>query len=425
MTSYEKVLIYLKNVRVSKLGLERIKELLNYFDNPQDKLNIIHVSGTNGKGSFSSMLSSVLYQAGYHVGYFSSPSITTVNDSFRINCKPVSNEVFTFVMEKVIEKANNMHDKPTEFELLTAAAFLIFLESKCNICIIECGLGGDTDSTNIISSPILSVITNVRRDHCHILGNTIEEIAYHKSGIIKKDCPVLYGGEINKAFEVIKNKADKMSSKLYITDFNKLYNKNFNLDYTEFSYDNYNDLKLSLLGTYQIYNAANVLTAIDILNENGYKIKIQSVYNGLKNSTWQGRFEVLTHDPIVIFDGAHNPDGMSVAIKSIKHYFNGQPVVFLMGIMADKEYQYYVDIVKDIADTIFTVTPDNPRSLDCKKLCEFFKSHNINSVYSEIFDDGVKKAVSYAKSRNLPLIALGSLYMYSDFIKCLKNKPLN
>lgn len=420
MTSYEKVNNFLDNAKGSKLGLERIKQLLEYFDNPQEKLKIIHVSGTNGKGSFSSMLSSVLYQAGYCIGYFSSPSITTVNDSFRINCKAVSDELFTDVMEKVIEKACNMQDKPTEFELMTAAAYQMFFQCKCDICIIECGLGGDEDATNIISSSVLSVITNVQKDHCHILGNTIVEIAHHKSGIIKKKCPVLYGGENNEAVKVIKNKACEMFSRIYITDFKRLFKENYSLKGTKFSFGNYDNIYMPLLGMYQTYNAANVLTAIEILGESGYTIDKQSVYIGFKKCSWHGRFEVMSHNPVVIFDGAHNPDGLRITVKSIKHYFDGQPVVFLIGVMADKEYRLYSEILRDIADMIFTVTPDNPRALKCDTLCDVFKSNGINAQSSNCFLNGVSEALKYAKGKGLPLFALGSLYMYDEFKRTLE-----
>lgn len=419
MTPIEKVNAYLKKAseKGSKLGLERIKQLLESLNDPQDKLKIIHVSGTNGKGSFSSMLSSVLNQAGYCTGYFSSPVITDVTDSFQINCKAVSDDLFASVMEKVIEKAENMQDSPTEFELLTAAAFQIFFECNCDICIIECGLGGDEDSTNIISSPVLSVITNVRKDHCKFLGNTISEIACHKAGIIKKNCPVLYGGENNEAFEIIKNKACEMSSKLYVTDFEKLSNEEFTLDGTKFSFGNYQDLKLSLIGIYQTLNAANVLTAIEILGERGLEISEQAVYSGFEKCIWHGRFEIMRRDPMIIFDGAHNPDGLELAVKSIRRYFNGQPVAFLMGVMADKEYALYGDMLKDTADIIFTVTPDNPRSLDCKKLCERFRKSGINTEFYENFSEGVGRAFEYAKVKGIPMAVLGSLYMYNEFKK--------
>lgn len=197
MTELEKVFLYIKKASAKGIvfGLSRIEKLLEMLGNPQEKIKVIHVAGTNGKGSFCAMLSSVLCKSGFDVGVYSSPYLLTQKDSFRLNNNEVSDEVFLSAMIRVIEAAEKMSDSPTEYELLTAAAFLIFHKNKCDFCIIECGLGGDTDSTNVISSPFLSVITNVQKDHCRILGNSISEIAGHKAGIIKKNCPVLYCGE--------------------------------------------------------------------------------------------------------------------------------------------------------------------------------------------------------------------------------------
>ncbi len=429
MTGAERVNLYLKQAssRGSILGLERIKHLLEMLGNPQEKLKIIHVSGTNGKGSFSAILSSILNYAGYCTGYFSSPALTSAADSFQIGGSKVSEEIFTSVMVKVIEKAEEMdseQESPTEFELLTAAAFLMFFQCKCDLCIIECGLGGDGDSTNVISSPVLSVITNVRKDHCHILGNAVSQIAAHKAGIIKRGCAVLYGGEKNEAFEVIRNRASEMSSKLYVTDFQKLSGESFTLDGTTFSYGDYSGLKMPLLGKYQILNGANVITAVEILREKGFEISRSAVYDGLKSCVWQGRFEVLCREPMVIFDGAHNPDGMAAAVESIKYYFGGKPIVILMGIMADKEYSLYGDMLKSTAEIIFTVTPDNPRALDSKILCEYFRQSGINSEFYHDFSHGASKALEYAEKKKLPLAVLGSLYMYDKFTAILKGNKV-
>lgn len=422
MTALESVNLYLKkaSLRGSILGLDRIKRLLKALGNPQESLKIIHVSGTNGKGSFSAILSSILNHAGYRTGCFSSPSLASSINSFQIDSRAVSDRLFVSVMERIIEKAMEMDsidDSPTEFELLTAAAFLMFFECKCDLCIVECGLGGDGDSTNVISSPVLSVITNVRMDHCHILGNTVAQIAAHKAGIIKRNCPVLYGGEKNEVFEIIKNKASEMSSRLYFTDFQRLSDEKLTLEGTSFSYGNYSGLKLSLLGKYQTYNAANALTAIEILRENGYETSERSIYGGLESCVWQGRFELLCREPIVIFDGAHNPDGMNAAAESIKYYFGDQSVAILMGVMADKKYSLYGDILKGAAEIIFTITPDNPRSLNGESLCEYFRNSGINSEFYEDFSNGVSKAFEYAKEKKIPLAVLGTLYMYDRFKK--------
>ncbi len=419
--NYNEVLEYLKNASVkgSVLGLSRIEELLELLSNPQDKLKIIHVSGTNGKGSFSAMLSAVLKEAGYSVATFSSPALVTVNDSFRLNCETVSDGIFADILSEVIEKAELMNDSPTEFELLTAAAFEMFYKNGCDICIIECGLGGDTDSTNVIKKPVLSVITNVQKDHCGILGDTLSEIAAHKAGIIKQSCDVLYGGERNEAYDIISKKAKEMSAQLYVTDKSRISGVSCDIDGTTLSFDKYENLRLSLVGSYQAQNAANVLTAVQILEKQGFEILRDVVYSGLEKTVWQGRFEVIRKEPPVIFDGAHNLCGMKEAVKTIKSCFGNRKIAVLMGVMADKEYNLYADMLKHVTDIIFTVTPDNPRSLDAQKLADYFNGNGIKAEAYEYFSEGLDNALAYAKNKNIPLVVMGSLYMYREFRESL------
>lgn len=417
MKDYEKVLLYLKKVseKGSIFGLSRIYELLERLGNPQEKLNVIHVAGTNGKGSFCAMLSSVLCKSDFNVGVYSSPYLLTQKESYRINGEEASEKTFSSAMIKVIKEAEKMSDSPTEYELLTAAAFLMFYQNSCDFCIIECGLGGDTDSTNVISKPVLSVITNVQKDHCRILGNSISEIAVHKAGIIKENCPILYGGRKDEAFDVIKQKAEKMSAPFYCTDRSGLEVIGCDISGAQLDFKKYKNIKLSLLGLYQIENAVNVLTAIEILQKCGVKISEKAVYEGLANSKWRGRFEVIRKNPVIIFDGSHNPDGMKYTIETIKKYFGNKKVVMLMGVMADKEYSLYGDMLKDIAEIIFTVTPKNARSLDKKLLAECFLQKGLIAKACENMACGLNEAVEYAKNNNLPLIVLGSLYMYKEF----------
>jgi len=415
--NYKEVLKYLEKAsqKGSVLGLERIEKLLELLSAPQDKLKIIHVSGTNGKGSFSAMLSSVLKESGYKVGVFSSPSLVTVNDSFRINCEIVSDTLFAEILSEVIYKAEEMDDKPTEFELLTAAAFLMFYKTECEICIIECGLGGDTDSTNVVKNPILSVITNVQKDHCTILGDTLSEIATHKAGIIKSGSPVFYGGEKNEAYDVIRGYAQKTGSDFYCPGSQKPENERYGINGTFFDYGRYRNIKLSLLGNYQICNAVNVIETVEILRKSGVEISDSSMYKGFEKSIWQGRFEIVSDNPYIIFDGAHNPCGMEEAVKTIKNCFGKCKTAMLMGVMADKEYNLYPDMIRDIVDVVFTVTPDNPRALEAKKLSESLINNGIDARPYDRFEDGMKDAVNYVRTKKIPLIVLGSLYMYKEF----------
>lgn len=422
--TYNESLEYLKKAsqRGSCLGLERITSLMERLENPQNKVKIIHVAGTNGKGSFSAMLSSVLKSADYKVGVFSSPAITKVTDSFRIDCNEISEDEFAEITGDISKICEEMDDKPTEFEILTAVAFEMFVRKRCDIAVVECGMGGDLDSTNVISSPLLSVITNVQKDHCSFLGNTIDEIASHKAGIIKHGRPVFFGGTDENIPGIIVKTAQKKSSELFTSDWSDIL---FNypesvctLSGTQFTYKGMK-INLSLLGTYQLNNAVNVLNCIEILRNQGIDIPYRAVKNGLENVRWHGRFEILHKNPLVIFDGSHNPDGIERTAESLELYFGKKRVVLLIGVMADKEYNLYADMLHEHTDCVFTVTPDNPRSLDCQILAGTFSEKGIPACAFHELEWGVQSAYSYAKEKNLPLIALGSLYMYREFTNAL------
>ncbi|MDO4864449.1 MAG: Mur ligase family protein, partial [Ruminococcus sp.] len=248
MEKHELTLDYLKKAaaRGSKLGLERITELCRLLGDPQNETKIIHVAGTNGKGSFSAMLSHILRASGYVVGSFSSPALTGVTDSFRINCREISMNVLDWVMADVIPAAESMVDKPTEFEVLTAAAYELFRRVDCNVAIIECGMGGDGDSTNVVESPLLSVITNVALDHTAFLGGTVREIAAHKAGIIKEGRPVLYGGTDLDAFEVITAAAFEKNAPLSVTDHFRTLGTSTGISGTEVEFDGFGKARVPL-----------------------------------------------------------------------------------------------------------------------------------------------------------------------------------
>lgn len=404
----------------SVLGLSRIRALLERMGDPQEKLRIIHISGTNGKGSFGAMLDSVLCSAGYTVGSFSSPAITSVTDCFRINGEEISYEELCSVLADIAPVWESLEEKPTEFEVLTAAAFELFLRKGCSLALMECGMGGDLDSTNVITSPLLSVITNIQRDHMGFLGNTAAEIASHKAGIIKQGRPVVFGGSSDaEAVKVISTTAAGMSSELTLTDLSRLSNISFGLSGTSFSFAGFGRLELSLIGEYQPHNAANVLTAVEVLRKEGVTIPDDAVRLGLASVKWHGRFELLKSSPLVLFDGSHNPDGIRSAAKTIAAFFPDTKPALVIGVMADKEYGLYADILGGLIDCVFTVTPDNPRSLDCRKLSETFAQKGISANAYPVLAEGVAAAYSYAAERKIPLIGLGSLYMYREFVSAL------
>ncbi len=419
--NYNEALDYLKKAseRGSVLGLSRIIGLLRLMGDPQEKVRMVHIAGTNGKGSFGAMLTSVLKSAGYRVGGFSSPAITRVTDSFRIDSMEISEEDFAEIIGGIAPICESMEEKPTEFEVLTAAAFEFFVRKKCDIAVVECGMGGDLDSTNVIKAPVLSVITNVQKDHAAFLGDTVAEIASHKCGIIKRGRPVYFGGNSEEAYEIAADTAEKMGAELFLPDYSQFSwsDGSCTLNGTDITYKG-EKLHIPLLGTYQRENAVNVISCVEILRREGVDIPVNAVHEGLAAVKWHGRFEVLCREPLVIYDGAHNPDGIRCAADSIRRYFD-KKVVMLIGVMADKEYGLYADMLGELADRVFTVKPDNPRSLDCNILAETFRSKGINAEACGDCSEGVKSAYEYAAEKGLPLIALGTLYMYRQFTAAL------
>jgi len=411
--------IHSVNWTFCKPGLERTLELTERLGNPQNTLKFIHVAGTNGKGSFCSMLSSVLVKEGYRVGLYTSPYIKCFNERMQINGEPISDTELAEITETVKPVADSMTDKPTEFELVTAIALEYFKRHECDYVVFECGLGGRLDSTNIISTPILTVITGIALDHTSILGDTVEQIALEKAGIIKEGIPCLWCGDSEEACSVIKHCANKKKSPFYTVRKDGLAVKNATLDGTFFDYDCLNNVKISLLGEYQISNAVNVISAVKILRCNGVEISDESVYSGLAEAKWPARFEILLKNPTVIFDGAHNPQGVCSCVDSLKRYFGRERLIVVTGVMADKDYSYIADKIGEIALAVMCLTPNNPRALDANEYAKEFLRQGIEAKGFNTVEAAVQAAVDAAKKKGSAVACLGSLYMYSEVEKAL------
>ena len=321
--TYDEAIKYIHGVSnfFCKPGLDRIKELCQGLGNPQNDLKFIHVGGTNGKGSVCSMLSSVLTEAGYRVGLYTSPYILEFNERMRVNGKNIDKDTLARLTERAKAVAEKMADSPTEFELITAIAFLYFKEEKCDVVVLEVGMGGRLDATNIIGKPHLAIITGIALDHTAFLGDTIEMIAAEKAGIIKESSVALWGGESKVAEAVIEEEVSKKQSILCKTDYSELNIKAYDLSGTTFDYRGREDIKITLLGSYQPRNAAIVLDAVDNLSSNGLHVSEEAVRGGLLKARWPARFEIIGNNPTVIFDGAHNPQGVRATATSIKDYY--------------------------------------------------------------------------------------------------------
>ncbi len=414
MTGNEAVnYIHSKSWLGTKPGLERITELCAGLGNPQDSLRVIHVAGTNGKGSFCAMLASILEKCGLKVGLFTSPYVWHFNERIRIGECEITDDELGDVTEKVKTVADKMKNIPTEFELLTAVGYLYFKEQACDVVIMEAGLGGRLDSTNGIKSSGLSVITGIDLDHTSILGNTVEKIAAEKAGIIKDSCPVLVGECSDGAMEVIKNTASAKNCELSAVDYSRISDESVSLKGTAFTFGGEN-YELSLIGKYQIKNAAAVLTAVEILKGAGFEISEANVKEGLSAARWKARFELLGENPTVIYDGAHNPQGISVCAENVKAIFGDVKPVGLMGVMADKDYKQMVPYLRDMFTQIYTVTVPNDRGLYSFELAGELERNRVSVVSYRDLRTGIRKAFEHGVKENLPVIAFGSLYLYSD-----------
>ena len=420
--NYREACAYLESTasRGSRLGLERVRELAEKLGNPQKAVQIIHIAGTNGKGSVGAMLASILTRAGYRTGHFSSPAITSVTDYFRINTQEISEERFAVLMTAAAGAESQMEDAPTQFEILAAAAYLLFAEEHCALAVVECCMGGDLDCTNIIDKPLLSIITNVALDHMGFLGSTAAEIALHKAGIIKPDCPVLLGGGQTdpEAAAVIRTRAESVHAPFYDAGTLQGTAGVMTLDGTDYTFDG-KTYRLPLLGTYQICNADTVLHAVQILRGQGIALPEDSVREGLSQVCWHGRCEILSREPLVLYDGAHNPDGIRMARQTLDLYFPAGKVIFVIGVMADKAYAGYAEMLKPHMAYVYTVTPDNPRALNAAILADVFKEADIPAQACKSVQEAVCDAVERARSSGLPVVGIGSLYLYREFCEAL------
>ena len=414
--TYEEALSYIHGVSWTfcKPGLERIRALCEALGNPQDGLRFIHVAGTNGKGSFCSMLSSVLREAGYKTGCYTSPYIKVFNERMAIDGEMISNDELAELTAYVKPIADAMTDKPTEFELITAIAFEYFHRHACDVVVLEAGMGGRLDSTNIIRNPLLSVITGIALDHTAFLGDSVEKIALEKAGIIKDGRPVLYGGEDATAACVIEEVARARNSSFLSVDYSDLSCKSMTLEGSLLDFGDHKDIKICMLGLYQPKNAAVVLSAVDLLRDAGMKISEQAVKRGLWMASWPARFEILSQDPLVIFDGAHNPQGIDAAVQSIQHYFKDQKVYVMTGVLRDKDYCVIARRLSEIASRAFVMTPDNPRALDGKEYASLLSSFGVSAKAYPSVKEAFDHAKQTALRDGIPLVCLGSLYTYSS-----------
>lgn len=421
--NYTEALEYIHSVcwMGSRPGLERISELCSLLGDPQKGIKFIHVAGTNGKGSFCSMTASILREAGYHTGLYTSPYVRRFNERMSIDGADIADDELAEITSYVKPFAESMQSKPTEFELITAIAFEYFKRHNCDVVVLETGMGGRLDATNIIEQPLISVITGIALDHVAFLGDTVEKIAAEKAGIIKRGAPVHWGGKDEAAARVIAERAKQMGVEFHAADYGKLKNVKPTVEGTTFDYDGYTDLKIQLLGLYQPENAASVVSAIPLLRERGLDISEGAVRRGLEKTRWAARFERMASDPTVIYDGSHNPQGIQAAVRSIRGIFGDKRINVLTGVLRDKDYRYITETLSGVADKVWCVTPDNDRALPATEYAALFREFGRDAVACETLCEGVGAAYADSKERGVAMIALGSLYMYAEFCEAFDN----
>ena len=352
----------------TRLGLDRTRALLAALGSPQEKLRFVHVAGSNGKGSTCAMLDSILRCAGYRTGLYTSPYIERFNERMRVNGEDIPAAELTRITECVKAIAEAMDDHPSQFELVTAIAMQYFYERRCDIVVLEVGMGGALDSTNVIPAPEAAVITNIGLEHTEYLGSIITEIAAAKVGIIKPGCSaVCYDGD-SAATAVLEKTCHSCGVSLHRADFAQLEAISETLDGQRFRYRGA-EHTISLLGAHQLKNAAVVLETVDALRERDWDIPAQSVERGLRGAKWPARLEVLGRSPLFILDGGHNPQCASALAESLDRLLPGEKSVFLMGVLADKDYAAMVDAVLPLAERFVCVTPESARALPAGELC--------------------------------------------------------
>lgn len=428
------------------LGLGTITELTKRLNNPQDKLKIIHIAGTNGKGSTAAFITSILCAAKYRVGRFVSPAVFSYREILQISeCKynsPAADYdidkqlVTSYISEEEIQEivkriklvcedmVKDGFPHPTTFEIETAMAFLYMEQKQVDFFVLETGMGGRLDATNVISRPICSVITSISFDHMQYLGDTLYKIATEKAGIIKPDSTVVTLRQNKEVLSALQRKADELNSEFVVADCDKAENIRYHINYTEFTYPHNEKsctYRICLLGKHQIQNAILAIETARIVRKSGYEIKEEAIKEGLQIATWPGRFQQISKTPDIFIDGAHNEEAALRLRDSVETYFNNRRLIFMIGVFADKDYQNILHIMAPLADLIITLTPDNPRALPSDKLALDAKKYCCKVIDGENVRRALEIACNEAEENDV-ILAFGSLSFLGELTDALNSR---
>jgi len=387
---------------------------MDRLGNPQDQLKFVHLAGTNGKGSTACFLASILQKAGYTTGLYTSPFIHTFHERMQVDGVPISDELLDRIVDRVRVEADAMEDHPTTFELVTAVAFCYFLDAGCDIVVLETGMGGGLDATNVITTPEVTVITPIDMDHMEYLGDTVAKIARAKAGIIKPGRPVVTARQRSEAAAVLAEVAAAQGSPLREVDLAALTPGAFSLHGQQFDFGAHKNLSIRLLGRYQMENAALALTAIETLEARGWTVSESAKHSGLAEALWPGRFELCATEPAIIVDGGHNAQGACALADNLSRYFPGQTINFVMGVLADKDIPTILAPILPLAAAFFTFTPNSPRAMDAEALAAYLIEQGVSA---QAINDGAAAALARAKEAagaDGVVCYFGSLYSVAE-----------
>ncbi len=412
----------------SVMGLTAMRELCARLDNPQDQLKFVHIAGTNGKGSILAYVSTILQSGGYKVGRYLSPTVSDYRERFQVNGRMVTQSGLCKYLETVREAADVMAAEgiahPTAFEVETAVAFLYFLDKQCDIVVLETGLGGAEDATNIIKTTLAAVFASISRDHMEILGDTLEQIATVKSGIIKDKCYVISVKQPPEVMGVLRQAAFVHKAKFFTADTDRAKNVGYGVTKQVFSYGQYKNLAIAMPGQFQIDNAVAAVETVTALGRLGYPVKEEQLRQGLVDTRWRGRFEVIGRKPLFIADGAHNEDAARRLAESIRFYFTNRRIIYIMGMLKDKEYNKVIQDTFGLAEHIITVTPPaGERALHAYTLAQAASVYHDSVTVADSVQEAVEIAYLLAgKDKEAVIIAFGSLSYLGDLIDVVEHR---
>lgn len=410
-------------------GLGNIERLCNKLGNPQEQLKFIHISGTNGKGSTLAYISTIYKEAGYRVGRYISPTIFDYKERFQINGKPITQVQFCSLLERVKQACNALlvegYPHPTPFEVDTALAFLYFAEKACDLVVLETGMGGLEDATNIVRNTVCAVIASISMDHMQFLGKRIEDIALQKAGIIKDKCMVVALRQKPEVENILRKTAAVKKAKLVFVDKDKAKNVKLGLKKQSFSYGGFKQLEITMAGTYQIANALLAVEVVEQLKKT-FPITQEALRQGLKNTTWPGRFYVARQKPLFILDGAHNEDAclqLKASMEAyLEKYIEENKLILIMGVLRDKDYEKMVELICPYSACVITVTPpNNSRALSSYELAKTVQKVQSNVTAVDSLEEALE-AVDLLSDKSYACLAFGSLSYLGPLIKLIEKK---